>query len=85
MLVKYKSHFSQSAFDALLIIGTVFCSPKVLIDNNCLTCGTQLSLPANYNVTPATIQRPKKKKKKLGDAGASGAGTPMTGASTPAR
>ncbi|KAE9968763.1 hypothetical protein EG328_007290 [Venturia inaequalis] len=61
---------------------SIFCSPTVLIDSTCLTCGTQLSLPANYNVTPATIQRAKKKKKKLGDAGV---GTPMTGATTPAR
>ncbi|TID21373.1 putative ATP-citrate synthase subunit 2 [Venturia nashicola] len=64
---------------------SIFCSPTVLIDTSCLTCGTQLSLPANYNVTPATIQRPKKKKKKLGDAGASGVGTPTAGVSTPAR
>lgn len=69
----------------VLIHYIVFCNPTVLIDNNCLTCGTQLSLPASYNVIPATIPRAKKKKKKLGDSLASGVGTPITGASTPAR
>ncbi|QDS74158.1 hypothetical protein FKW77_001546 [Venturia effusa] len=54
---------------------SIFCSPTVLNDNSCLTCGNPLSLPANYNITPATIQRPKKKKKKLGETGAGGVGT----------
>jgi transcription initiation factor TFIIH subunit 3 len=67
----------------LLIMQTVFCDPTVLPDNTCLTCGTSLTLPTNFNVKPAVIPKRKKKKKRPGETH-SGVSTPV-GNSTPAR
>ena len=56
----------------------VFCEPPP--DSVCLTCGTMLDMPANFNVKPAVIPRRKKRRRRPGEA--SGVATPA-GPSTP--
>jgi transcription initiation factor TFIIH subunit 3 len=72
------SSISHRPFEKLTS-ATVFCQPPP--DNNCLTCGTALSL-SGHAAKPVVIPRKKKKKRKL-DGTMSAADSPTPGPDTP--